>query len=380
LNPAIRAVLSNHSFDELLHFETAVVAALLSRPDARSAPSDSYDVAAFALEVAVRMPGCESLDVAAHLKWVDDAAALVRFQTERHMYRFWRNPAGSNNSEAEYRLSWLVTVLQRDLGVRYRMESVELSDEDFFRDPDNLFIHAIIQGKGGTCSSLPFLFAAVGRRLGYPLKIVPCKRHLFIRWEGEDGERVNVESTSQGYVPHDDDYYMNWPFPTTPEEVQREGFLKSLLPHEEVSALLGQRGVLYFARGQYGDAVQEYLRAYRVAPDMPRNLFSVEGALGRWGQELRGRLMPGFPGITMGQRRKIHPGLPFDTDAELMYCSLLEMLLNHPPYEEQWWRPMREAGDGNRPAGLPGWVEVTFSDDLKPRFREGRPPAPKPGA
>ena len=32
---------------------------------------------------------------------------------------------------------------------------------------------------------------AVGRRLGYPLKLVTTKGHLFVRWEGA-GERFNI--------------------------------------------------------------------------------------------------------------------------------------------------------------------------------------------
>jgi hypothetical protein len=97
---------------------------------------------------------------------VDDAAALVRFQTERHLYQFEQRPQDCDHSEAVFRMMWLVTVLQRDLGVHYRQETIDLDDHHFFADSANVFIHGIIQGKGGTCSSMPMLFAAVGRRLG----------------------------------------------------------------------------------------------------------------------------------------------------------------------------------------------------------------------
>jgi hypothetical protein len=41
------------------------------------------------------------------------------------------------------------------------------------------------------------LYVAIGRRLGYPLKLVECKGHLFVRWE-DAKERFNIEGTSRG--------------------------------------------------------------------------------------------------------------------------------------------------------------------------------------
>src|SRR5262245_19403740 len=122
-------------------------------------------------------------------------------------------------------MMWLVTVLQRDLGVHYWQESIDLDDHEFFSRSENLFIHGIIQGKGGTCASLPVMYTAVGRRLGYPLKVASCKKHQFVRWEGSDGQLFNIESTSRGFISWADDHYLRWPVEMTPEEVKRYGFL-----------------------------------------------------------------------------------------------------------------------------------------------------------
>jgi hypothetical protein len=51
-----------------------------------------------------------------------------------------------------------------------------------------LFLHGLTQGRGGTCLSMPVAYVAVGRRLGYPLKLVTAKGHLFARWESLDGK------------------------------------------------------------------------------------------------------------------------------------------------------------------------------------------------
>jgi hypothetical protein len=188
-----------------------------------------YDIGRANLEHAAALPGLGRLDIPRYLRWIDQAAAAVRLQTERYLYRFRDEPEKYKNSEGVFRMMWLVTILQRDLHVHYRQETIELSDHDFFRDANNLFIHGIIDGKGGTCSSLPVLFAAVGRRLGYPLKLAGCKRHLFLRWDGPGGERFNVETTSRGFVSYPDEYYLKWPFEATSAEVQKYRFLQSAL-------------------------------------------------------------------------------------------------------------------------------------------------------
>jgi hypothetical protein len=47
------------------------------------------------------------------------------------------------------------------------------------------------------------LWAAVGRRLGYPIKLVTGRwrsgnNHLFARWEERGGVCLNIEITSRG--------------------------------------------------------------------------------------------------------------------------------------------------------------------------------------
>jgi hypothetical protein len=146
---------------------------------------------------------------------------------------------------------------------------IEADDHAFFSSAEHLFIHGPLQGKGGTCSSLPPLYVAVGRRLGYPLKLVRAKRHLFARWDSGEGQCFNVECTSRGFVSHPDDYYLRWPIPTTQEEVSRYGLLRSLLPEEELAVFLCSRGRVWMEHGCYREAAEAYQRACTFAPEMP---------------------------------------------------------------------------------------------------------------
>src|SRR5262245_11448885 len=180
-------------------------------------------------------------------------------------------------------MMWLVTVLQRDLGVHHRQHTIDLDDHEFFADSANLFIHGIIQGKGGTCSSMPVLFAAVGRRLSYPLRLVHCKRHGFIRWEGPDGERFTIECTSRGYVSHPDEYYLTFPETTTPEEVKRYKLLQALTQEEEIADLLCKRGNVWQQNGRYSDAAFEFLAGFQRAPGREVIVVSLYRAVTLWG-------------------------------------------------------------------------------------------------
>jgi hypothetical protein len=105
----------------------------------------------------------------------------------------------------------------------------------------------------------------VGRQLGYPLKLVTTKGHLFVRWDG-GGERFNIEATAKGLATYDDDYYRHWPFEVTPGEEAAEGYLKSLTAAEEMAVFLSIRGMCQREAGQVADAAQSFAAAARLAP------------------------------------------------------------------------------------------------------------------
>ncbi len=60
----------------------------------------------------------------------------------------------------------LVMVLQRNLGVRATIIRFNAGPYDA-TDSRNLFLHGLLTGHGGTCVTMPVLYTAIGRRLGY---------------------------------------------------------------------------------------------------------------------------------------------------------------------------------------------------------------------
>ena len=156
-----------------------------------------------------RTPGAGPLRIGHYLDWLDETAQKVRLETGRNYHKFLDSPAAFGYSQARFCMVCLVTVLQQQCDVGYSRKWRELTPdcpvpEAFGIDACDLFIHAIIDGIGGTCGSIPVLYVAVGRRLGYPLRLVKAARHLFVRWDDPDdkhwhhSDRFNVESTAPG--------------------------------------------------------------------------------------------------------------------------------------------------------------------------------------
>lgn len=145
-------------------------------------------------------------------------------------------------TEAQYRMLVFVTVLQRNLDVRYNPAC--MTGPYDATDARNHFIHGPLEGHGGTCSSLPVLYIAIARRLGYPLRLVAAKEHWLTRWDG-GGERFNIEATRRGFTALDDRYYYQWPFPLTDVELGGGDYLVNKSPRQELGCFLHQRGMCW---------------------------------------------------------------------------------------------------------------------------------------
>jgi hypothetical protein len=242
---------------------------------------DQMDIAQVNVLCAQDLPGSENLNVNRSLAKLDEMAARVRAETERHFYRFQRTPAEFENSEGYFRMIMLAVVLAEDFHVQYAPNkignvAVAWTGDGFFADSRDVFLHGLTGAKPrGTCSSLPVLQVAVGRRLGYPLKLVTTKGHLFVRWE-DANERFNIEAAGQGVNRFSDDYYRHWPLEVSEEEVKSEGYLKSLSPSEEFAVFLSIRGMCLSEAKRYDEAAESFRHAARLASCRSYGLMQAE--------------------------------------------------------------------------------------------------------
>jgi hypothetical protein len=129
-----------------------------------------------------------------------------------------------------------------------------------------LFIHAILMdGHLAMCTSAPVIYAAVGRRLGYPIKLVKTKCHVFCRWDDPHGERFNIEATSPGFYTHSDEYYRRWPYPWTQSEKRMGYWLHSLSPRQELAMFLDWRGTCWLDNFQTENASAAFAASCRLS-------------------------------------------------------------------------------------------------------------------
>jgi hypothetical protein len=322
----------------------------------------SHDLAEINLACAVDLPGTHKVDVGLCRNRLDYWSGTVRRHTERCLPQYWRKRYAYRNSEAYFRTLNLITVLQRDLGIRY--DPAKIPDDASFC-PEDTFVHGVIQTQVGTCASLPVVYVAVGRRLGYPLTLVQtlgkAAGHFFARWDDPRGERFNIEASNKGLSTPPDDYYRDGRYLSTPELEKRCCTLKSLTPREELGAFLKQRGDHWKVLGNYRKAVESFAWAHGVAPHNE----GLKGCFGltmnEWHAHLQSLEPPGFPAVNYfwPERRRLPTWVSENMEKDMLILEATENLLKDPDFNRRWWDPLRK---GVRPNPIPQKVLVRFVD------------------
>jgi hypothetical protein len=333
------------------------------------------DIAETNLACAIDLPGELALDVPGCRARLDDFAERVRQETEALLPRFHRQPGDYEGSEAYFRILVMITVLQRDLGVRYNPIRIP---EDVPLEVEDVFIHGVLQGEGGTCASMPVVYVAVGRRLGYPLKLVEAigrAGHLFARWDEPGGERFNIEGTNRGLSCHPDNYYRTGYFEPTGKMERKCCLLRSMTPQEELACFLKQRAGCWKEAGNDREAAESFGYAFGVAP----HNWGLEACFGRtlleWEARLRRLKPPGYPKVLFRwpAARRLPDGVPLDMERAMLGLRATEEILTDPTREQDWWGPMRR---GRGPGLRPERVDVSFARQgckVKFHFGSGRP-------
>lgn len=234
---------------------------------------ENFDIGRMNLLCAKGLPGSEDLDIEHCLQKLDQWAKYVR-QKEAQDYPgiFLRNRAYYKNSLAFSKGIYLALIIKQDLGCDYNQQLVDsgaladMNSTRFFHDSSDIFINGLLQEGKGTCSSLPVLMAALGRKCNYPLYLVDCRAHAFVRWD-DGAEKHNFEITSVGGVnSHSDEYYKKWPYPMTEDYIREESKLKNLTNKEILGTFAKQRTICLYEHKRYEEAVISCAYASKVFP------------------------------------------------------------------------------------------------------------------
>jgi hypothetical protein len=256
---------------------------------------EGTDIAAMNLACAQGLPGTENMDVFTALQTLDVWTSHVREETERNFHRFTENPAQFHNSVSWWRAAMMITVLQQDCGVHYNLQRMQ---DMSMTHAEDIFIPGLVSSlREGTCSSMPILYIAIGRRLGYPLYLVTTRGHCFVRWESKDGKvRFNMEATGQGLSCHADDYYKVWPYTLTQDDLHSGIFLRNLTSAEELALFLELRGnVLDALPNRMPEAELAYAEAHALMPNNIEHFGWLVLSGGREDMATRGMLNPDNP-------------------------------------------------------------------------------------
>ncbi len=308
------------------------------------------DIAAMSLACAVGVPGAESMDVPACMHRLDFFARRVQQEVNAEWRQFRRNRAEYHNSEAYFVTLILITVLQRDCGIHYN--PLKIPAEAAFDAADS-FIFGVLQTGAGTCATLPPVYVAVGRRLGFPLKMVRCRgknaSHVFARWD--DGrERFNIEASGVGLSCPPDDYFRTGRYELTPE-IERDGcYLRSQLPREELAGFLSDRLWCLRDAGHYRDAAEAAAWACELVPENKLMTTTLNLILNDWGRLVDERKPPKFPPLDLFTKSKRFRCISERNEFDMLGLAAIENLLNDPSHEEQIWAPLRK---GQKPTFLP---------------------------
>jgi len=129
-------------------------------------------------------------------------------------------------------------------------------------NPDDLFLHSVLDNKQGYCLSLSVLYLSLSERLGLPLYGVVVPGHFFVRYD--DGRiRFNIETTSNGGNAPDEHYITKF---NVPEDSSENIYMTNLGKRQTLGCFFNNLGNSYSDIGDTEQAQLALERAVQINP------------------------------------------------------------------------------------------------------------------
>jgi len=278
LESATRLLPLSESSSPTTVFEPETFDELLS---ATSEQLATADIARVNLLCATGLRGAENLDIPECLAKLDRWAEEVRQFTAWNFLHVFK-PRTPRDTPGFFRCWSLVKLLRHHKGLqhaltppglkpgeKYISRSTGRGKNSTYYSSDSVFIHGLLgERKLGLCTTFPVLYAAVGRRLGYPLKVALSVSYVFNIWD-DPADSFNIDAGKFHIAAEPDEHFIDTPRPWTDEEKNCGALLRPLNPVEEFGLFLGWRAIHLEVNGRYEEAIELCDMALRLFPNNP---------------------------------------------------------------------------------------------------------------
>jgi tetratricopeptide (TPR) repeat protein len=129
-------------------------------------------------------------------------------------------------------------------------------------NPQDLFLHSVLDSKKGYCLSLSILYLSIGERLGLPVYGVVVPGHFFVRYS-DKGKSFNIETTQKGASPPDEHYIKEFKIPRGKEQAV---YLQNLGKKETIGCFFNNLGNVYFELDNIENAYYYQQKAVDINP------------------------------------------------------------------------------------------------------------------
>ncbi len=302
---------------------------------------EGKEIAVLNLLCAPGIKGAESLDVRRYLKRLDALTAHVKSEMDRNIDKLPKDP-NYWYCPQKWKAAWVATVIKKYHHISYNPVIARAKDQGIHLPMDNardIFINGVLDDdprrRHGTCASLPVLLTAVGRRLGFPIKLVTAGRHVFARWEG-DGARFNIEISCPGGMacPPDEEFLRYTKHDKDPKYEKSSFHLRNLTPAEEFALFMSFRSEALFYAERYAETFIWSARSLQFSPDDPG---FIHWATRSTHPELKRRWKAANPGKELEGA-----DLDFNVTPHLA-AHELPLYLTITAHMNEWWGDLKEA-------------------------------------
>jgi len=147
---------------------------------------------------------------------------------------------------------------------QYLFEELGFKTISHADDPNDLFLHSVLDRRQGYCLSLSILYLSIAERLGLDLYGVVVPGHFFVRYD-TDRIRYNIETTSNGASPPDEHYMTKF---NVPENGRHSIYMKNLNKRQTLGCFFNNLGNVYSEIGDVNTAMLALERAVAINPTL----------------------------------------------------------------------------------------------------------------